>query len=115
MTCRRCSPELRAAVRAARAAPYPPAALPGGEGARLHPRDVPAATLLRGARHELEHTGDPRIAIEVALDHLARDRRYYTRLERMERPAKRRPAPKRARAKKRAPQYVAIAGRLVRL
>lgn len=43
--------------------------------------------LARGIEHEMEHTDDPRIAREIASDHLAEDGAYYTHLEAMERGA----------------------------
>ena len=36
--------------------------------------------LAKGIEVELEHTSDPKIAKEIALDHLFEDPRYYTRL-----------------------------------
>lgn len=40
--------------------------------------------LLKGIEVEMEHTKDPRIAIELAMDHLYELDDYYTRLEQME-------------------------------
>ena len=37
-----------------------------------------------GVRHEMEHTSEPRVAIEIALDHLYEDPEYYTKLDKME-------------------------------
>ena len=38
----------------------------------------------KGVRHEMEHTSELRVAIEIALDHLYEDPEYYTKLEGME-------------------------------
>ena len=38
----------------------------------------------KGVQHEMEHTSEPRVAIEIALDHLYEDPEYYTKLEGME-------------------------------
>ncbi len=62
--------------------------LPGGKGDDLDPEDVDPEALKQGEEHEREHTDDPRIAREIALDHLASDSDYYDRLEAMERRAK---------------------------
>lgn len=37
--------------------------------------------LRRGEKHELEHTNDRSLARQIALDHLAEDPRYYSRLK----------------------------------
>ena len=43
------------------------------------------AQLALGIQVEMEHTGDPREAREIALDHLMELPDYYSRLTRMER------------------------------
>lgn len=58
--------------------------LPGGRGDRLRPRDVDPLQLKVGKRIELEHTSDPRLATEIALDHLAENPKYYTELCKIE-------------------------------
>jgi hypothetical protein len=66
--------------------------LPGGRGDDWKKSDVNRKELAKGIAHEMEHTSDPRIATEIALDHLAEHRNYYTELERAEKrmkPAKR--------------------------
>jgi hypothetical protein len=55
--------------------------LVGGEGDGLSPADVDAEQLAMGVRHEMEHTNDEAIAQEIALDHLAEDPKYYTKLK----------------------------------
>ena len=67
--------------------------LPGG--VRQHPRRFDTDALVTGAKHELEHTTDPEIAVEVAMGHLLEDRNYYAK-----------------RARRAAP--VLVHGRLVR-
>lgn len=57
-----------------------PNELPGGEGDKLDPRDVDPVQLAIGAAVEREHTTDPRLAVEIALDHLAEDPAYYEKL-----------------------------------
>jgi hypothetical protein len=61
--------------------------LPDGVAKRKHftARDADPRELARGTKHEMEHTSSRRIARQIALDHLAEDSRYYTKLERMER------------------------------
>lgn len=54
--------------------------IPGGRAAGMSPRQFPRAQLKRGLRVELEHTDDPEVALEIAMDHLAEDPRYYTKL-----------------------------------
>jgi len=62
--------------------------LKGGEGDKLRPEDVNPKELRKGIQHEMEHTEDPDVAEEIALDHLAEDPLYYTHLDRMEREVK---------------------------
>ena len=57
-----------------------PQALLGGQGNRLDPAAVLLSELVAGQRVEMEHTTDPLVSIEIALDHLAEDRWYYTKL-----------------------------------
>jgi len=59
---------------------------------RLNPRrrrrrveDYDPAQLLRGTFVELEHTDDPVLAMQIAMDHLDESPRYYVELARMER------------------------------
>lgn len=61
--------------------------LPGGipEREHLHPRMFDRDQLAIGVGVEMEHTRDPTLATEIAMAHLAEDRRYYVKLERMER------------------------------
>jgi hypothetical protein len=61
--------------------------LPGGLPARhrLRPARFDSDQLAIGTKVELEHTRDPALAMEIAMAHLHEDRRYYEKLERMER------------------------------
>lgn len=58
--------------------------LKGGKGDKLTPDDVNYHEFQKGWRHELEHTEDIDKAKEIALDHLAEDPMYYTRLDMVE-------------------------------
>jgi hypothetical protein len=55
-----------------------------GDLARKHKTTGAAINLelVKGIRHEKEHTTDPKVAREIALDHLKEDPKYYTKLER---------------------------------
>ena len=57
--------------------------IPGGEGDSLSVHDVDDAQLGMGIKVEMEHTDDMGKAVEIALDHLAEDPEYYTKLERV--------------------------------
>lgn len=72
---------------AAKPAPYKQK-LKGGKGDKLTPDDVNYYEFQKGWRHELEHTDDVDKAKEIALDHLAEDPIYYTRLQMVEYQAK---------------------------
>lgn len=58
--------------------------LPGGLADQMHPGDFDPRQLAKGIEHELEHTGDPDLAREIAMDHLAEDPLYYDHLEQLE-------------------------------
>ena len=62
--------------------------LKGGKGDLLSPEEVNPRELQKGIQHEMEHTNDPDVAEEIALDHLAEDPLYYTHLDKMEREVK---------------------------
>ncbi len=53
----------------------------GGKGDKLNPKDVDQNQLQMGIKIEKEHTKDPQLAKEIALDHLAEDPKYYTKLK----------------------------------
>lgn len=54
--------------------------LGGGKGDLTNPSDVDPTQLSTGIQIEMEHTNDPKIAQEIALDHLTEDPEYYTKL-----------------------------------
>lgn len=58
--------------------------LPGGAGDGLERFDFDVDELNAGIAHELEHTDDPEIAEEIAMDHLAEDPQYYSKLKLIE-------------------------------
>lgn len=60
----------------------------GGKGDKLTPDQVNYYEFTKGWKHELEHTDDIDKAKEIALDHLAEDPNYYTRLDMIEFKAK---------------------------
>ena len=62
--------------------------LKGGKGDKLTPDQVNYYEFTKGWKHELEHTDDIDKAKEIALDHLAEDPNYYTRLDMIELKAK---------------------------
>lgn len=56
--------------------------IPGGVSAgKLFPTDP--AELRRGVLVEMEHTTDPEVAREIAMDHLYEHPKYYTKLARV--------------------------------
>ncbi len=63
--------------------------LPGGRAEGKPSRAFPKGQLRMGRKVEMEHTRNPRVATEIAKDHLAEFKDYYTRLAQMERKAKR--------------------------
>lgn len=54
--------------------------LPGGKASGMSPSDFSKRELAMGIKHELEHTGDRELAREIAMDHLAEDPEYYSKL-----------------------------------
>lgn len=54
--------------------------LPGGIGDRTPTDKVDAVQLSLGVQIEMEHTNDPEIAKEIAMDHLTEDPEYYLKL-----------------------------------
>jgi len=55
--------------------------LTGGVGDATAPHDVDPVELSLGQTIEMEHTTDPDIATEIALDHLKENPKYYTQLK----------------------------------
>ena len=58
--------------------------LPGGEADDKFPSDFDFDALDKGMKHELEHTKDRNIAMEIAMDHLTEDKNYYDKLKKVE-------------------------------
>jgi hypothetical protein len=54
--------------------------LPGGLADDKSPEDFDPEQVLKGMRVELEHTDDRKVAVEIALDHLTEDPKYYDKL-----------------------------------
>jgi hypothetical protein len=54
--------------------------LPGGVGDNTPNDKIDPAQLSIGVQVEMEHTNDPEIAKEIAMDHLTEDPEYYTKL-----------------------------------
>jgi len=54
--------------------------LPGGTGDNTTTDKIDPAQLSIGVQVEMEHTNDPEIAKEIAMDHLTKDPVYYTKL-----------------------------------
>ena len=55
--------------------------LSGGKADRMKDNEFPKKELKKGTRHELEHVKNKRIAKEIAKDHLAERKDYYTALD----------------------------------
>lgn len=55
--------------------------LPGGLADKKKPSDFNPIQLRKGIKVELEHTDDKRLALEIAMDHLTEDPKYYDKLE----------------------------------
>ncbi|HDP95772.1 MAG TPA: hypothetical protein ENN40_10505 [Candidatus Aminicenantes bacterium] len=58
--------------------------LKGGRADGKAVTDFPLEQLIKGIETEMEHTKDPMLALEIAMDHLEELDDYYTRLEVME-------------------------------
>jgi hypothetical protein len=54
--------------------------LVGGKGDTMTVDKFPPEKLLKGMQVEMEHTNDPRIALEIAIDHLTENVNYYETL-----------------------------------
>ncbi len=58
--------------------------IPGGLADKKKPEDFDKKQLAKGKKVEMEHTNDPKKALEIAMDHLVEDPKYYDKLEKME-------------------------------
>lgn len=52
----------------------------GGKGDKSKPEDFDKKELIVGIYVEREHTSDPKTAIEISIDHLSENPKYYTDL-----------------------------------
>ncbi len=57
--------------------------IPGGLADNKSPEDFPEDALREGVEEEMEHTSDPDIATEIAMDHLTEDLDYYKKLKKI--------------------------------
>lgn len=58
--------------------------IPGGMADKKSVKDFDQKALRKGVKVELEHTSDPLIAREIAMDHLTEDPLYYEKLAQIE-------------------------------
>jgi hypothetical protein len=58
--------------------------IPGGKADKKRPEDFDHKKLMIGLGHEMEHTSDQDMAMEIAMDHLAEDEDYYHKLAQVE-------------------------------
>lgn len=57
--------------------------IPGGKADKAKPEDFDPEQLAMGIKVEREHTNDPHMAREIAIDHLKEDPRYYSKLKKI--------------------------------
>lgn len=62
--------------------------LPGGKADKKTPSDFDPDELALGIPDEMEHTSDPDIATEIAMDHLVGDKDYYSSMQKDKKAAK---------------------------
>jgi len=58
--------------------------LPGGKGDKASPKGFDPKQIKKGLKVEREHTDDPETALEIVLDHLTEDPKYYDKLEKVD-------------------------------
>ena len=56
----------------------------GGLAKDKEPKDFDTKALNKGIKIEMEHTAATEIATEIAMDHLVEDKKYYDKLEKIE-------------------------------
>lgn len=61
--------------------------VPGGKADKVSEEKFDPKEIETGIKVEMEHTGDPKLAKEIAMDHLMEFPDYYTRLLKMEKEA----------------------------
>lgn len=71
--------------------------IPGGLADDKNPTDYDPEEIQKGTKVELEHTDDPGMALDIAMDHLEESNDYYTRLNKMEKEASLSPRKRRAK------------------
>jgi len=62
--------------------------IPGGLAKGKKVSSFNKKALIKGVKVEMEHTKDPKIAQEIAMDHLTEDPKYYDKLTKMEKESK---------------------------
>jgi 2'-5' RNA ligase len=62
--------------------------VPGGLGDKKKPSDFDPKQIAKGKKIEMEHTDDPALAEEIAMDHLTEDPAYYDKLDKIEKHAR---------------------------
>jgi hypothetical protein len=58
--------------------------IPGGLADKRDPSEFDSHSLLKGQKIESEHTNNPHMQLEIAMDHLTEDPKYYDKLEAIE-------------------------------
>ena len=58
--------------------------IPGGLAEGVDPKKFNQKQVKIGAKVEMEHTRDPRVAEEISRDHLMEDPEYYVKLKKIE-------------------------------
>jgi len=58
--------------------------IPGGLAEGKKPSDFDQKQLSKGTKVEQEHTKDKDVAREIAMDHITEDKKYYDKLDKME-------------------------------
>lgn len=61
--------------------------IPGGKADEMQPTQFDPLQLSKGLKIEMEHTDNPWLALEIAMDHLFENPKYYDYLEEMEKQA----------------------------
>lgn len=61
--------------------------IPGGLASGRDLDNFDLEQLIKGLDVEMEHTDDPMVALEIAMDHLTEDEKYYDKLEKIEKHA----------------------------
>jgi len=56
----------------------------GGKSDKMKVSDFPRKAIEQGIKVELEHTNNVNIALEIVMDHLSEDKKYYDKLKKME-------------------------------